>query len=1089
MPDFLPACRDLAMDLADKIRSALRDFSADTRLYALEFADPSLSDAAPLVVEAFSAIDAVQDTGSRDLIVLATDAFLDMAALLDQQARLVTTLASGARTSFTGHISEVAMLGSNGGLARFRLRLRPWLWRLSQQRNSRVWQDQSVMDIIDDVLGGYAPVALWRWSDDTAAFMGDVRPRSYCCQYRETDLAFVTRLLAAEGLAWRFEESDDGLMLVLFADSTRAEGIPEDPISAAGAGVRFHGVRASELEDSIQALFLERRLHASLSTLLSYDYKAKQVSAASAPSRQPQPPSLPPLGDFDVPGQYAFAGGAEAQRYADLAMERHEAGARLWRGHSTVRTLRAGTRIDVLDAPLAALSEQPGLTVLAVHSVGVNNLPLLASQALAELFGPIPELLAEFAPMDDHVRRAVVQAQATGYANSFQAIAAGTPWRPAVRVDSRATAFGAQSAIVVGPDGSDQPRGADELHCDRLGRVRIRYHWQEGDASCWVRVAQRAAGGGMGMQFLPRIGMEVMVQFIDNDIDRPVIVGAMYNGQGAGGVVPTPGGNAAESDRSVFGQAVDGVASGQDNIAGGNSPLWHGASADSGGHRNAAAQWGVRSKEFGGSGYNQLLFDDTDAQGRIQLRSSHAASELNLGHLIHTADNYRGSFRGLGAELRTDAYGAVRAGSGLLISSYKTSHNASQRDPAGDNAPAIAMLKQATTMAETFNKAAESHKTVTLATHIGAIGASESVIDEKGAPVKALMRAVSGMVGSDSLSAAQADAAAKKTSPAEGKLPHATDAIIAIAAQAGLGMSAGQSVQFANGETVALMSGKDMQFNTGGQMRVQTGQAIGVLGGAMKPGQDNIGLQLIAAKDNIDVQAQSDTLTVQARDEISVMSANSHIDWAAAKSISLSTAGGANITIEGGNITVQCPGNIIIHAGKKVFSGPENQNYPLPALPRSEMVKKLMSFKLRLADTPGPNGHPLAETPWKIAVGAQPDGLGDVDEKKLVAQGKTDADGNIKLTATEEEKLSDMYARYPDSTWVVYPGHVVKLNVETEAPDWDSQKKMLQALNAADFSPALHHSRLGDGAQEQLRYAKQAYELIESAELYSKIKS
>ena len=88
--------------------------------------------------------------------------------------------------------------------------------------------------------------------------------------------------------------------------------------------------------------------------------------------------------------------------------------------------------------------------------------------------------------------------------------------------------------------------------------------------------------------------------------------------------------------------------SGQGNLAGGNSPVWNGASAALAGHRNAAAQWGVRTKEFGGAGYNQLLFDDTDSQGRVQLRTTHAATELNLGHLIHGADNYRGSLRGQG---------------------------------------------------------------------------------------------------------------------------------------------------------------------------------------------------------------------------------------------------------------------------------------------------------------------------------------------------------------------------------------------------------------------------------------------------------
>ena len=135
--------------------------------------------------------------------------------------------------------------------------------------------------------------------------------------------------------------------------------------------------------------------------------------------------------------------------------------------------------------------------------------------------------------------------------------------------------------------------------------------------------------------------------------------------------------------------------------------------------------------------------------------------------------------------------------------------------------------------------------------------------------------------------------------------------------------------------TITLMSGQDTQFVTGGQLRMHSGQAIGMLGGAVTAGAENIGLQLVAAKGAVDLQAQGDVLNVQARDQVDIISVNAHVDWAAAKSISLSTAGGANITIEGGNITVQCPGKITIHAAKKSFTGPKNVNFPLPVMPRS----------------------------------------------------------------------------------------------------------------------------------------------------------
>jgi Rhs element Vgr protein len=939
--------------LADQLTAALAEFSSASRLYELSIGDgvpDGLSQA--LLVEAFSATDAVDEIGARDVIVLSTSVHITLQALLGQAAALHISLADGTRTRFAGELSEVAQLGSDGGLARYRLRISPWMWRLGQVRNSRVWQDKSVPEIVDAVFQSYQPLAKWRWSAETASFMADTRPRSYCCQYRESDLDFVSRLLAEEGLSWRFEHTDAGPGAVLFADSTQPEAVPEDATSGADGAIRYHGVRSSEQQDTVQALTARQRLHTSLVSLLSYDYKAKQAVAGSSPSHY-RNKNLPPLESFDVPGQYAFASRAEAQRYANLAMEGQEAGRALWQGRSTVRTLRAGTRLTVSGAPLQAFGEAAGFALLRVTSVGVNNMPPPAQHALAELFGPIPELIEQLAGdcHPDDFALAVAQARETGYANCFEAINASVPWRP-LREHMKPTARGVQSAIVVGADGNDQPNGADELYCDRLGRVRIRYHWQDGgNATCWVRVAQRLAGGGMGSQFLPRIGQEVLVQFLENDIDRPVIVGALYNGQGEGGIAPTPGGTRpAGEPASPFGRANDHAASGQGNLAGGNSPVWHGASGDSAGHRNGAAQWGIRSKEFGGAGYNQLLFDDTDGQGRVQLRSTHASSELNLGHLIHAADNFRGSFRGLGAELRTDAYGAVRAGAGLLVSSYKVNHSAGARDAAGDNVAGISMLSEAAKLAESFSSAAVTHQAVAFAAHVGAAKANASVLDEKAAPLKALLTAVSGMVGSDSLEAGLADAGAKNTSAGKDKLPHSTDSIIAIAANDGFAAVAAQSMQFANGETVTLMSGQDTQFIAGGQMRVHSGQTIGILGGAVKAGEGGAGLQLIAAKDAIDIQSQADELKVQARDNVNVISANAHIDWAAAKKISLSTAGGANITIEGGNITVQCPGKIIVHAGKKSFIDPALLSYPLPALPASICVECLM--KARSAGSP-----------------------------------------------------------------------------------------------------------------------------------------
>jgi type VI secretion system secreted protein VgrG len=314
--------------------------------------------------------------------------------------------------------------------------------------------------------------------------------------------------------------------------------------------------------------------------------------------------------------------------------------------------------------------------------------------------------------------------------------------------------------------------------------------------------------------------------------------------------------------------------------------------------------------------------------------STQHGTQLNLGHLIHQADNHRGSFRGQGFELRTDAYGAIRATRGLLITSY----GASLADPAGDNAPGMALLKQAMTLADSFSQAAKTHQTTALASAIGTTKAGASHLSDKAAPIKALHTAASGMVSQVSHEAALSDAGKQSTQAQSDKLPHSTDPIVSITAKAGLGVVAGQDIQFASGEVISWQAGQDLHIASGNQLRVNTGQSLGILGGAVQAGEGakGKGLTLIAGQGPVQMQAQAGQAQVAAKGLINVQSANAHIDWAAAKKITLATSGGAQIVIEGGGITVQCPGKITVKAATKSLVGPASADTPSADLPKSE---------------------------------------------------------------------------------------------------------------------------------------------------------
>ncbi|MBT9609599.1 MAG: type VI secretion system Vgr family protein, partial [Aquabacterium sp.] len=534
-------------------------------------------------------------------------------------------------------------------------------------------------------------------------------------------------------------------------------------------------------------------------------------------------------------------------------------------------------------------------------------------------------------------------AERTGHACAFEAAPRAQPWRPALhdgtglRLRPRPTAAGPQTALVVGPQGRLSATGADDIHTDAMGRIRVRFHWQSASPagaealdSCWLRVQQRLAGAAMGHQFIPRIGQEVLVGFLGNDIDRPVVIASLYNGQGESGIAPTPAGltpdgadaggapgaagaaGAAEVSAALT-QSSDHTPTSQMNLIGegpgGHSPAWHGAAPGAAtegnpGQANAAALSGLKSQEFGGSGHNQLVLDDTPQQLRARLHTTQAQTWLEMGHLLHQADNHRGSLRGQGLELRTDAWGGLRAARGLLLSTCSLrpaggSGLGTSPEPAGDNAAGIALARQMQQLTQAFHQAASTHQTVGLASGVQAS--------------RDLALSLRGSVGTRSLNDAVQDAQARNTatsptastsstasSVGDTTVPHLAAPHIALVGQAGVGLSAGQDVHLSSQGATTVASGQDSHWAVGGQARIQTGQAIGVLAGAMQPGGADAsgqsaagkGLTLIAAQGPIDLQAQNGPAQVAAQQTLELKTAQGVVNIAAAKRVVLATSGG-----------------------------------------------------------------------------------------------------------------------------------------------------------------------------------------------------
>jgi type VI secretion system VgrG family protein len=1029
----------------------------------------ALAAGAPLLVERWWGHEQLSDGFEWWVDVLATDADLDLDGWLGTTATLRSRQTGGHDAVRSGVVREAACIAADGGLARYRLCLVPWTWAMGQGRHSRVFQERTVLEILQSVIEPYSAHAAWRVSDEVGDFLAAVPARSYCVQYRESDLDFMQRLLAEEGLGWRIEEDEGapaGHALVVFADSGAQA---QDATAERDGGLRFHRSDATEATDSVLALGRTQRVGVTRLVLASDDYVSRQARQGQTPVLAAQQDGTA-LEDYAPVGAYAFAGRAAAEHYSRLAAQAHESRGASWLGSSTAPSLRTGTWFGVRQWPMADRGGTPSVLVTRVLHQGSNNFPTATREALQQRLGePMP---ASSGTDAERFARLQARAESLGYANAFDGVDRGQPWRPAredgtgLRLNPRPIAPGYQTARVIAADGSD----TGEVSCDTLGRIKVRFHFQSpgsgDDGSAWLRVAQRYAGPGVGSQFPPRVGQEVLGAFLEGDIDRPLVVGALYNGRGEAGVAPTPAGASASSDLAAYAQAGDTRPSAQGNLAGGHAPAWHAMGKGDDAHRNAAALWGIQSREWHGEGHSRLVFDDSDGQLRLQLATTHASSQLNLGHLIHQADNFRGSLRGEGNELRTDAWGAVRARAGLWL----TAQSRSAQAPAGEAAAQAALLTQLRDLRKAQDQAARTHRSVVLASHAGVAGQGDEP-----APLAQLLRSTRTTVGGDAFDTGRTDAPAFASDAGPGRLPHTGEPTLGLSASAGIAQVAGQSLHWAVGEVLTLASGLASEGIVQGSARLHGGQALGALAATMGTPTGN-SLSVVSGLGELVVQAQDNRILVQSRAGLRMASASAAVELAAPTTLHVATAGGASITLEGGNLTVTCPGTITVHAGSKSFVGPTNLTYPLPTMPRSESPEVMPTFAFRLQDIPGPQGVALAGQPWKIVRTRQaatdtPDNLHAVDADEWVEvlkEGSADGDGKVTLDDADCKAVWDAVARFPGRLYLVHGIDAIPLQMRqfstgpgvremVETLDANNYSKDLQLLPDSDALRAIRH--------------------------------
>jgi len=418
-----------------------------------------------------------------DLELVSERPDLDLESLLHRPAFLAFAPdGSGVH----GLVHQAAQGESGKRLTRYRLTLVPQLAYLAHRTNQRVFQHLTVPQIVAQVLEEHGIQA------DAYRFgLGPVvyPPREYCVQYDETDLHFIQRLCEEEGIHYHFQHAASGHVLVFGDDQTVF------PKLTATAYQQDSGLVADQPVIKRFGLRLETRT--SRVTRRDYDFEKPRLTMEAAFHSDFQPD----LEDYDYPGR--FTERARGKHLSQRALERHRHDYELAEGESDQPRLVSGHFLPLTEHPRSDW----------------NQLWLL-NEVLHE--GKQPQVLEE--AVTSHVDSGDGFVQ--GYRNRFSATPWAIPFRPALR-HPKPKVLGSQTAVVTGPAG-------EEIHCDEYGRVKAQFHWdRHGQAddktSCWLRVSSSWAGDRYGGIAIPRVGMEVLVTFLEGDPDQPLVTGCLYH--------------------------------------------------------------------------------------------------------------------------------------------------------------------------------------------------------------------------------------------------------------------------------------------------------------------------------------------------------------------------------------------------------------------------------------------------------------------------------------------------------------------------------------------------------------------------------
>jgi type VI secretion system secreted protein VgrG len=908
--------QSLGSAVLSRLKAAL-DFTQGTRLLQLETSLASGS----LLIERVRITEAVHAAEPMwaELDCLSTSAFLSIKPLMGEQALIKLQQADGRLRHWHGHVVQAAQLGADGGLARYRLTLAAWTHWLQHRLDTRIFQDLNTQGVVEQVLRAW-PQANFRFE---VAQPGPVR--AITTQYRESDWAFVQRLMAQEGWSWRLEHAQATAaavtpgatgaarqsqhVLVIFDGQTQRPQLGQVAFSRPDIRRGAKGLA----QDTVTHWRSGQQVGATAVTLAAWD--ERRLSGVAAQAQAPLPEAVPSLEVYQGHGERQMADGgvataqpaseALAQARADGRMAAHALRHHVVGGEGAVRAMAEGHEFSLSGHSSPGASAHVLLRV--VHEAA-NNLGAEAAQLLQH-----PDL-----------------AQGS-YRNHFEAAPASLRLAPLPVVAPRAP--GLQTAVVMSAEG--QP-----LTTDRDQRIRIQFPWQRGEqplrgavaaqespagqaqghapghaaSGTWVRVAQDLAGPNWGTVFTPRAGTEVLVDFVDGDIDRPLVVGALYNGAND---LPWPAGEGSGAN-----------------------------------HPGTVAGW--HSQHLDGQGSNQWLIDDATGQLRMRLLSQGAAngwSELSLGHIIQQSGQggmghaQRGQWLGEGFYGHTDGWAVLRAGEGLLLSTAaRPAQGASVHGTQMDAQEAVAQLKAARQLADTLGQSAAHQGAHPL--HSAQAGQAWQHHTEQMDPAAQGKHPeqVNGQ-------AARKASGRTLTDPVE----RFNEPLLHIDTPASAAWVSPSSLHF--------YSGQDHSHSTQGDLHLTAAHTLSSVSGQTTSLYTHTGgIKAITANGALSLRAHTDTQQVWSDQNLTVQSTTDEIRIQASNSITL-TAGQSQIEIKGGDITFTCPGKWTVKGGNHDWSEGGSRATALMHLPDQGLAEPANWIDINRTDA---EGQPMAGQKYHI---------------------------------------------------------------------------------------------------------------------------